>query len=346
GSWTAEDEANIGELLAAAFPDRIARRQEAEGRGPPGSGEGIFRFPGGREARIRGALARENWLCALDVDAGERQGFIRLAAPLSEARALEILEKQALEDIKIEWKGLVPRTFETRRAGRLVLSEKRRPSLRKELLPALGPLLREKGLALLPWEGEGSGPRRLLERIRFFAAHGTTAPSPAGANAGGPGQQAGQDWTEEALIRDAADWLGPFLRDGAENGKGPVLEGGGLLRALENRLGWKNRQELDRLVPEMFILPAGKKKRIDYSSGEPVLRLRLQDAFGISSVCKILSVSIIFHLLSPADRPVQITRDPAGFWSGSYAEVRKEMKGRYPKHYWPENPMSGADRGQ
>jgi ATP-dependent helicase HrpB len=127
--------------------------------------------------------------------------------------------------------------------------------------------------------------------------------------------------------------------DGAESGGGPVITGNALTDALSARLGWDIKSELDRLVPEYFNPPKGRRRLIDYSTGEPVLRIRLQDAFGISSACEILSIPIVFHLLSPADRPIQVTRDLPGFWKGSYAEVRREMRGRYPKHNWPEHPV-------
>ncbi|MDR2134079.1 MAG: ATP-dependent RNA helicase, partial [Treponema sp.] len=315
--WTAGDEADIGELLAPAFPDRLALRQDSEAAPARNSGEAVFRFSSGREGRIRGALARSRWICGLEADAGERLGFIRLAVPVSPALALEILGNQSLVEQGIEWKGLVPRTVRVTRAGRLILSEERRPSLREELLPALGPLLGEKGLAVLPWDEDSGNPRRLLERIRFFEKHGAASGTkPA--------------WTDEALIREAADWLGPFIKDGAEDGRAALVDGRGLVQALENRLGWEKTAELGRLVPDRFQLPGGGKKRIDYGSGEPVVFLRLQEALGISGVCRILSVPVTFHLLSPADRPIQITRDLEKFWSGSYRDVRREMKGRYP----------------
>jgi ATP-dependent helicase HrpB len=145
-------------------------------------------------------------------------------------------------------------------------------------------------------------------------------------------------------MEDAAQWLGPFVWDGAKDPGGPIIGAQGLADALAARLSWEtpdkmSAAELDRLVPEYFTPPGGRRQLIDYSAGEPVLRLRLQDAFGIHSAVEILSVPIVFHLLSPADRPIQVTRDLAGFWKGSYAEVRKEMRGRYPKHNWPEHPV-------
>ncbi|MCL2127261.1 MAG: ATP-dependent helicase, partial [Treponema sp.] len=98
------------------------------------------------------------------------------------------------------------------------------------------------------------------------------------------------------------------------------------------------KREMDKEVPEQYVLPSGRKRDIDYGSGTPVIRLRLQDAFGIKGRTEIRGIPAVFHLLSPAGRPVQITSDLDGFWAGSYAEVRKEMRGRYPKHQWPENP--------
>ena len=308
----------MGELLAAAFPGRICRRQ---GPAP------VYRFVSGREARIEGPLGREAWLCAAEVDAGERSGLIRLAAPVSPETALGILETQSLREKHIEWKGLVPRLRLTKTAGRLLLSEERRAPRREDLIPELPRLLEEQGIAVLPWEEDGGRPRRFLEQIRFYAAR--KAMSPAA-------------WTEKALIAGAGEWLGPFILNGKDGVKGPLIDVRGLLDALETRLGWEAKGELDRLVPEYFSLPNGRKKPIDYAGPEPAVKIRLQDAFGIPGVSRILSVPIVFHLLSPAGRPIQITNDLPGFWAGSYAEVRKELRGRYPKHFWPENPLEIA----
>jgi ATP-dependent helicase HrpB len=311
--WSPGEEASVGELLKAAFPDRIAGLQE----GPR------FRFVSGREGVVEGPLADTEWLVAVEVDAGERAARIGLAAPLSPEGALEALAGEIQTQTAVEWKGLLPRSVITRRAGRLLISEVRRPSLRGELLPELPAFLREKGLELLPWE---EGGRRLLERIRFFADFGN-----------GTGPDAAQ-WTDGALCETASTWLGPFLWEGREGGRGPVIDGTGLVRALEARLGWKLKQDLDRRVPAFLTLPKGKKRALDYGSGEPVLRVRLQDAFGIREENRILGIPVVFHLLSPADRPIQITADLRGFWAGSYGEVRREMRGRYPKHPWPEDP--------
>jgi ATP-dependent helicase HrpB len=145
-------------------------------------------------------------------------------------------------------------------------------------------------------------------------------------------------WEDGALAAGAADWLGPFLWEGGREGEGPALEAGALYRALETRLGPRERRELDTLVPALFKLPNGKSRALDYGGGTPFLSLRLQDAFGIAGETAILSVPITFELLSPADRPIQITRDLPGFWRGSYVAVRRELRGRYPRHFWPPVP--------
>jgi len=316
--WSVEDENKIGELLAAAFPDRIAARQKPEAT----VSAARFRFVSGREARIAGPLENSGWLIAPEVDAGERFAFIRLAAPVSEETALEILKRQTVTETRVEWKGLVPRTVVSLRAGRLFLGEERRASTRREATEALKHLLCDDGLDVLPWTEGKAAPMRLLERIRFFAAHGGID-----SNA----------WTSEALIHDAEEWLIPFT---SEPDEGSIVTVSSLLDALSGRLGWALVPVLDRELPEVFSFPNGRKRTINYSSGEPVLSAPLQFCFGIAVHPRIMSVPIVFHLLSPANRPVQITSDIAGFWKGSWADVRKEMKGRYPKHFWPEDPQT------
>jgi ATP-dependent helicase HrpB len=312
--WSLEDEADAGEMLAAAFPDRIAKNC--------GSGEGVFRFPSGREARINAPFSREEWLCALEVDSGERTGFIRLALALSDEYARAALERQAAIEKTIEWNKLRPRLVESKKAGRLLLAEHQRPCRRGEAIPLLPALLKEQGLSLLPWEEAKSAPRRLLERMRFFVNRSNL-----------PGnQKAAID--DETLIASADSWLGPYIWGGADTGKGDIIDAEGLCNALIGLLGWDAKREMDKLAPDQFELPSGRKCPIGYDSGEPSIRIRLQDAFGISGGCAVMGVPVVFHLLSPANRPIQITRDLPGFWSGSYAEVRKEMRGRYPKHQW------------
>lgn len=309
-AWRPGDERGLGAVLAAGFPDLVARRQD----------RGAFRLPSGREVLVAGELAREAWLVVAEADAGERTGAVRACAPLDEAAALAALSPLTKEERRFEWAGLVPRAVAVRAAGRLELSEVRARPEARELPRAVAGLVADKGLAALPWDGDGGRARRLLDRVRFWAARG------------GPSAEA---WTDAAMAADAEDWLGPHLRaDG-----GPVLDADGLCAALRGRLGWEAAAALDSRVPERFRTPAGSSRPLDYSSGEAVLEVRIQEVFGLSAAPAVLGEPVLLRLLSPAERPLQVTRDLAGFWRGSYAEVRKEMRGRYPRHYWPEDPL-------
>ncbi|MDR1238537.1 MAG: ATP-dependent helicase [Treponema sp.] len=203
-TWGPEDEADAGELLAHAFPGRICRRHgRRQGSSP------VFRFPSGREARIDGPLGRVEWLCAAEVDAGERSGHIRLAAPVSAETARGVLEPLIVTEKRLEWQGLAPRLWIAKTAGRLTVSEEKRLPRRDEIIPELPGLLEEQGIAVLPWEADDAKARRFLERVRFFAAR-----RPSGAD-----QTA---WTVEVLLAGAAVWLGPFVWEGQESGKAAI----------------------------------------------------------------------------------------------------------------------------
>ncbi|MYZ48699.1 ATP-dependent helicase C-terminal domain-containing protein, partial [Propylenella binzhouense] len=149
------------------------------------------------------------------------------------------------------------------------------------------------------------------------------------------------DLSDEALAARAEDWLVPALRGRRRLADlaGPVLRD-----ALAALLPWERMAELDRLAPARFIAPAGNSVAIDYSSGEPVVALPVQNLFGTAAHPAVLggAVPIVFELLSPARRPIQVTRDLPAFWRGSWRDVRADMRGRYPKHAWPENPAEAA----
>jgi ATP-dependent helicase HrpB len=233
--WTLEEEAGVGALLGEAFPDRLARRTGGTDANRHGGIEGVYRFGSGRDARLEGPLAAARWIVAAEVDSGERLGHIRLAVPLPDDAALSLLEPQTVITERVEWKGLVPRSVAVKQALRIPLGEERRLSSREEIAAALPDLLRDRGIGVLPWDGEGGRARRLLERIRFFAAHSGKG---AEGNTGAVYNDATIRWDDETLARDAAQWLGPFIEDGG----GPAISGRGLERALAERLGWKTKQ--------------------------------------------------------------------------------------------------------
>lgn len=320
-SWSADDEAELGPLVAPGYPDRVAKLQDS----------GRFRFPSGREARLDGALAREEWIVAPEVDAGERLGRVRLASPLAAADAEAALGSRLVVERVLEWSGLVPRAVELRVAGRLALSRRRVAAEAGEVGESLARRVAAEGLSILPWDDSGGEPLRRLQRIRFYlAAQGGGSGGPGAADLGAAEFGA---FSDAALVAEAASWLGPFL-----SVSGPALDGPSLSAALDYRLG-AAAGRLDSLVPERLETPAGTKRRVDYASGEPVLEGRIQEFFGMADTPRILGAPAVLRLLSPAERPIQITRDLASFWSTTYAEVRKELRGRYPRHYWPEDPL-------
>jgi ATP-dependent helicase HrpB len=207
-----------------------------------------------------------------------------------------------------------------RRLGRIVLSETPLERLSgDELRQALLEAVREEGLSLLPWDEQAQQTRARLAFIR--ALEGEPWP----------------DWSDEALIDRLDEWLGPALADVRR--LSDVDLGKALLASLPYDLG----RRLDEQAPERFKSPAGSSLRIDYQAeGGPALDVRLQEVFGQDKHPAVAGgrVPLTLRLLSPAHRPVQTTKDLPGFWRGSYASVRSEMRGRYPKHPWPEDPLT------
>jgi ATP-dependent helicase HrpB len=193
----------------------------------------------------------------------------------------------------------------------------------KEMTQALLNYVRRKGLQVLQWNDEAIA---WLSRVRCAAEW---LP-----------EEAWPEMSDECLLNEAQNWLFPYLT-GISSVKG--LKKAPVLEALKSRIGWELAQSLDLWLPVYHQLPTGQRKKIRYQAGhDPVLSVRIQEVFGEKETPIIAKGKkrLVLELLSPAQRPVQITQDLAAFWNGSYAEVRKEMKGRYPKHIWPEDPAS------
>jgi ATP-dependent helicase HrpB len=318
--WTTAQEDRVGSLLAGAFPDRLARREP----------DGSYRLVTGRRAQFPttggGASGRvvvpsraaTSWIVALDADPGDTIGTIRLAAPLESAEAERALSFAAEEAVEIRWEGLVPKGALVRRAGRLVLTERPARPEPDAVLRAFQAALAEKGISMLPWNAQST---RLLARMRFYSrARGGSSPD---------------DYSDAGLAARSGEWLTPHLK---LNG-GQVMTAGGLYSALRTLAGLGGGR-IDIDVPETVTLPTGGKRAIDYEGSEPSVEARIQEVFGLAASPLICGVPLTFRLLSPARRPLQITRDLGSFWRTTYAEVRREMRGRYPKHYWPEDPLT------
>jgi ATP-dependent helicase HrpB len=315
-----------GLLLAFAYPDRIGRT-----RG--GSESGRYLLSGGRGATLSGAsaLARSEFIVAADIDAGEREAQVRLAAPL----ARDLLDRHLgtrIETVdEVAWD---PRTEavvarRVRRLDALVLEERALGAAAGERArEAMTSGIRMLGLRSLPWTADLEQWRARVTLLR------TNATSAA---------DAGQwpDVSDEALLGSLESWLGPYL-DGVT--RRDHLGRVDLRSALHGLLDWPRQRRLDELAPTHLVVPSGSRIALDYTGASPALAVRLQEVFGWMDTPRIAGgrVPVTLELLSPARRPVQVTRDLASFWARGYAEVRKELKGRYPKHYWPDDPHAAV----
>jgi ATP-dependent helicase HrpB len=312
---------SAGALLALAFPDRIGALRAG--------GEGRFTLANGRGAHFAEvqSLARQPLIVAVHLDDRERDARILLAAPLKR-EALEAVMPGALEwHETVEWSRREQAVVARRelRLDQLLLeahplAEVPAGRTREAMLTGL----RDLGLGALPWERE---TRELQARVALVRG------------LGGPYAE----WPELAdapLAESLEDWLAPWL-DGVTRRE--HLSRLALAEALRARLGWQRVRELDALAPTHLTVPSGSQIRIDYlDERAPVVAVRLQEVFGLTETPRLAGgrVPVTFTLLSPAHRPVQVTRDLASFWRRGYAEVRKDLRGRYPKHHWPEDPLT------
>ncbi|MGH8261625.1 MAG: ATP-dependent RNA helicase, partial [Steroidobacteraceae bacterium] len=318
----------IGVLLACAYPDRIGRRRSGV--------EGRYLLANGRGASFTTAqsLARQELIVAVDLDDRDREARILLAAPLDRAQIEARFADRLATSRSIEWsareQAVVAR--ETTKLDALVLDEKPLQDAPPEAARrAMLDGVRQMGLDALPWS------RDLLElRARVGLVRGLD--EPVHARRGGEPRE-WPDMRDESLIATLESWLAPWL-DGVTRRE--HLAGVRLGDALLALLSWERRQRLDALAPTHLLVPSGSRVRIDYlDESAPVVSVRLQEVFGLGETPRLAGgrIPVTFKLLSPAQRPVQITRDLASFWRGGYAEVRKDLRGRYPRHYWPENPL-------
>ncbi len=323
-----EDGAGI--LLALAYPDRIAHSRAA--------GAGRYRLSNGKGAFFAGpqSLARSEYLAVAELDGNEREARIFLAAALMPAH----LEHTFADDIQtteqVRWDAQQQAVLATRerRLGALVLDE---TALKQPdpaaVQAALIAGIRQLSLAALPWDRD---TREWQARVQFVRAIESDPEQ----------RELWPDVSDAALLDGLERWLAPWL-DGMTRRE--HLSRLDLRVALQALLDWNQGQRLNELAPTHVTVPSGSNIRIDYLDGDtPSLSVRLQEVFGLHESPRVGGgkVALLIKLLSPARRPVQITRDLASFWRSGYLEVRKELKGRYPKHYWPDDPLQAeAVRG-
>jgi len=316
-----QEEWSVGALLALAYPERIAKSR--------GGGAGAFLLANGRGAQLdlTSPLAREPYLAVAELAGSAAAGRILLAAPIALAEiedhfAARIEEREA---VAFDAGSASLRGRRTRRLGALVLSEQAvaiAPSDDNAQKLAAG--IVAAGLARLPWT---KALRQWRDRVNFLrASEGEPWP----------------DLSDKSLNETAAEWLTPMLA-----GKTALAEitSDELEAALHERVPWPLRRRLDAEAPTHFEAPTGSRVPIDYEAeGGPKIAIRVQELFGFDRHPAIAGgrIPLLIELLSPAQRPVQTTRDLPGFWRGSYAAVRAEMRGRYPKHPWPDDPLAAA----
>jgi ATP-dependent helicase HrpB len=322
GEQLDDPDRDTGALLALAYPDRIAMSRGAGGR---------YLLSSGRGALLLGthSLAQAEFLVIADLDAGDKDATIRLAAPLARD-ALERLFAGSIETReRIEWDSREQAVLARRERWlqSLRLSEQRldRPDA-SQLGAAMLTGIREIGLAQLPWSKDA---RALQARMEFARQADPKA------------QAAWPDVSDEALLATLQDWLLPWLDGMSRRDHLARLD---LHDALLGRLNWGQQQRLNEIAPTHLVVPTGSRIPIDYSTPSPSVAVRLQELFGLRATPTIGTgnVPLTLNLLSPAHRPVQVTQDLLSFWSRGYPDVKKELKGRYPKHYWPDDPLTAA----
>lgn len=310
-----------GILLAWAYPDRIGRARGDGGR---------YLLANGRGARFGEpqALAKAEFIVAAELDGAEREARIFLAAPLRLADLEEHFSAHIIDRAEIIWdeREHAIRARREHRLGALVLesTEIRNPDAQAVLDAALTGL-RQLGIASLPWTEE---LRQWQARVMLMRQYAVAAPEPW------------PDLSDTALEATLEDWAPPWISGFTRREHFARINLG---NALRSRLTYAQAVILEREAPTHFTVPSGSAIAIDYLDGEiPTLSVRLQEMFGLHQTPSIAAgrLPLLLKLLSPARRPVQITRDLVSFWNRGYHEVKKDLKGRYPKHYWPEDPYT------
>ncbi|MGA9420975.1 MAG: ATP-dependent helicase C-terminal domain-containing protein, partial [Rhodanobacteraceae bacterium] len=318
---SAIDATAVGDILLHAFPDRIARQDPFNRR--------RYRLANGRGARLAddSALIGEPWLVIVDLRHEDRDSLIFAAAPFDPA----LLERDfptRLETRRVvSWNRDARRVeaVEEHRFDAIVLTQRSVPPSAEDALEGLLGAIRQEGLDTLPWSVDAKNLRLRTQALRAWCPE-LDLP----------------DVSDAMLLAQLDAWLAPTLV--GKNGLDAIAPGE-LTDALALRFDAGQRRALDKHAPVTLRVPSGLARRIAYApDAAPVLAVKLQELFGLADTPRIAKgrIAVTLHLLSPAGRPIQVTSDLASFWRHTYPEVRKELKGRYPKHPWPEDPWSAT----
>lgn len=316
-------DSDVGKLLSEAYPERIARQQEKH--------SSRYKLANGRTVRLpdHDPLIRETWLAVAHLDSGESEGKIFLAAPLSE----EDLEHRAIEREVVIWnseKGMITAAKE-KRIGNVVLTSRPIAQVSQELkIKILCEAVQSEGLQILNWDDTHREWQARVMSLRHWRNN--------------------EDWpdvTDENLLNTVDSWLAPHLADVNKRLDFQKLELSNILMGI---LPWYLSRDLDKLAPTKLAVPSGSMIKLKYSliGTPPVMEVRLQEVFGLLETPAVNENrnKVLMHLLSPGFKPVQVTQDLKSFWQTTYHEVRKELRIRYPRHHWPEDPWTAeAIRG-
>lgn len=320
---TAPIDEEVGRIIMEAYPERIARQQEKQGI--------RYKLANGRTASLpqHDPLMREEWLAIADLDAGSKEGKIFLAAPVNK----EYLLKHAQEQEVVKWdteRGMITAQLESR-IGNVVIATKPLQKVPDDLrIKILCKAVREEGLKLLNWSETNAQWQARILSLRVWRK-----------------DEHWPDVNETELLQTTEEWLAPFLGSASKRSDLQRLEIQPMLDAI---LSWEQQQSLSKLAPTTLQVPSGSQIAVQYfqDGAPPIMEVRLQEMFGLpeTPVVNDSRTKILLHLLSPGYKPVQVTQDLKSFWHTTYHEVRKELRMRYPKHHWPEDPWTAeAVRG-
>jgi ATP-dependent helicase HrpB len=312
------DDVSTAALLALAYPERIAKARGTRGQ---------FLLANGRGAHVDAAdgLARAPFIVVAELQGSAAATRILLAAPTTEAEVLTFAGDRVTnrDDIAFDKPTASIRVRRTRRLDAIELaSEPRAADASPEVEAAFIAGLQSLGATRLPWS---KSQLQLRDRVAFLRA------------------AASGDWpdlSDAALTETLGDWLGPYL---AGKTRLDAIDAEDLGAALDGLVPWSLKSKLESEAPTHFEAPTGNRHAIDYEgAGAPALHIRVQELFGLKAHPAIANgkLPLTLNLLSPAHRPIQITRDLPGFWSGSWVAVKADMKGRYPRHPWPDDPAN------
>ena len=314
------DAGETGRLLALAYPDRVAQKR------PGTAGQFLLANGKGAELPAGDPLASAEFLAVADLDGAQRNARIFLAAKLTRDEIEDDFVDLIAARDAIVWDARAEAVLARRRAtlGALVLEDK--PLAKADpaqVAAAMAEGIRALGIGALQWNKEAENLRARVAFLRRLDG------------------EAWPDWSDGALLASLDDWLAPYLSGVTRRAQ---LAGLDLAEILATRLPYEQRRALDRLAPTHVTAPSGSRIAVDYTGATPVLAVKLQEMFGARQSPAVADgrVKLLIHLLSPAGRPLAVTQDLAGFWRNAYPQVRGEMRGRYPRHPWPDDPLAAA----